>query len=95
MPACRAVPLPLLSPALPSALSTQHQQPLVLVLVLGDFVIGDANGALDQGFLQLTGSCIFTAAHLSIFGGAHGKSRPAEFAVVTPMFFLVGTREVP
>ena len=42
---------------LPSALSTQHQQPLVLVLVLGDFVIGDANGALDQGFLQLTGSC--------------------------------------
>ena len=41
--ACRAVPL--LSPALPSAPALV----LVLVLVLADSAIGDANGALDQG----------------------------------------------
>ena len=43
MPRCRYC-----SPALPSA----PAQVLVLVLVLDDPAIGDANGALDQGCLQ-------------------------------------------
>ena len=43
MPRCRYC-----SPALPSAPALV----LVLVLVLDDSAIGDANGALDQGCLQ-------------------------------------------
>ena len=44
-----AVPPPAWPPALPSRTFVLV---VVLVLVLGDSAIGDANGALDQGCLQ-------------------------------------------
>ena len=49
MAACMAVPPPAWPPALPSRTFVLV---VVLVLVLGDSAIGDANGALDQGCLQ-------------------------------------------
>ena len=72
MPRCRYC-----SPALPSAPALV----LVLVLVLDDPAIGDANGALDQGCLQAA-VYLYTSPFKYLWslgaGAAHGlaKSHP-------------------
>jgi len=70
MPRCRYC-----SPALPSAPALV----LVLVLVLDDPAIGDANGALDQGCLQAA-VYLYSSPfkYLWSLGAAHGlaKSHP-------------------